>query len=505
MIGEAQRNPDKPAVIFEGCTTSFSEFNARSNQWANALSDLGVRKGERVGILLPNRPEFLETFFGVAKIGAVLVPLNLRFAAPALEYICKDSGIRALVFGEESNRAVETIRSRLEVSNYLCVGSPTPPWSKNTDCVGRYSDSEPELVGQGDAPLVILYTSGTTGNPKGAVKDHESYLWMSMGLKVAYGGPDSRPDETALVVVPLYHGWGLNFSITAVDRGIKIVLMRKFNPLGVLKIIKEEKIDTFLAVPPMLQRMAWVPGFESYLVGLRTIETYETFPPGLRGKYVRQGATIRRTYGLVETGYVTMGSGLEASGKSESDGCPLFCTKVRIIDEEGIELSPGEVGEIIVRSPTLMKEYWARPEATEETFKDGWLHTGDLGRLDEDGYLYMIGRKKDIIVSGGEIIAPAEVEKVLRQNPKILEVAIVGRADSVWGEKVCAVVRPVEGARIGVEELAAFCQGKLATFQIPKEVIITNEPLPYDMTSGKLVRRALRERLSLTQTSASSY
>jgi acyl-CoA synthetase (AMP-forming)/AMP-acid ligase II len=328
---------------------------------------------------------------------------------------------------------------------------------------------------------------------------------MSMGLKVAYGGSDSRPDETALVVVPLYHGWGLNFSITAVDRGSKIVLMRKFNPLGVLKIIKEEKIDTFLAVPPMLQRMAWVPGFESYLVGLRTIETYETFPPGLREEYVRQGATIRRTYGLVETGYVTMGSGLEASGKSESDGCPLFCTKVRIIDDDGIELSAGEVGEITVRSPSLMKEYWGRPEATAETFKDGWLHTGDLGRLDEDGYLYMIGRKKDIIVSGGEVIAPAEVERVLRQNPKILEVAIVGRPDSVWGEKVCAVVRPAEGARIGVEELAAFCQGKLATFQIPKEVIITNEPLPYDMTSGKLVRRVLRERLSLTQTSASSY
>ena len=497
LTKRAQRNPSKPAIISESSAFSFRELNERSNRWADAFGDSHLKKGERVGILLQNRNEFLEAFFGLAKIGAVLVPLNWRLAPPELEYICGDSGLTRLIFSIEFRETIETIKSGLGVQDYIGVGSQTPSWVKDSEFVSKYGCAEPKLAGGGYDPAAILYTSGTTehstGHPLGVVRDHLSFLWLSTGLVATL---DFRPEDRILVVPPLCYGWGLNCVINAVHMGCTTILMRTFDALQVLKTIQEQKVDTFLAVPKMLQQMTLVPNFEKYLGGLRTLETSEGVPRQLLEKSMPRSIIVRSGYGLTEAGYVTITSGPDIVEKPDSVGHPLFCTEVRVVNEDRFDLPPGEVGEILVKGPAVTKEYWANPEATEEAIRDGWLHTGDLGKLDEDGHVYVIGRIKDIIRSGGESVSPMEVENVLYQHPKVLEVGVLGQPDMVWGERVCAIVKPREGASLTLEDVVAFCHGKLAHFKIPKEVILTNAPLLRN-PNGKLLRKGLRERLHL--------
>jgi len=493
LTKRAQRNPHKPGLIFEGWPLSFREFNERSNSWANAFSDFGLEKGDRVGMLLTNQNEFLEVFFGLAKIGAVLVPLNVRLAPPELESICNVSGLKSLVFDTEFIQTVETIRSEIDINDYVGVGSHAPNWAKDEEFIERLPHNEPKLAGAGNDPAVILYTSGTTGHPKGVVRDHLSFLWLAAGLTATLDYPS---EERALVAVPLCHGWGLNFAVTAVHRGGTTVLMKAFDALHALETIRKEKVEAFLVVPRMLQQIALVPNFETYLSGLRMLETSQDLPSQLLDKWLDKGMVIRRGYGLTEAGYVTIVGGSDAVKKPGSEGLPIFCAEVRIVDEEGVDLPSGEIGEILVKGPTVMKEYWADPEATKQAIRDSWLHTGDLGKLGEDGFLYIIDRAKDLIKSGGESIYSAEIEKVLIQHPKILDVAVIGQTDVVWGEKVCAIVQPREGASLTVEDVAAFCHGKVASFKIPKEVILMNTPLPHD-SSGKLLRKVLRQQLKV--------
>jgi len=441
-----------------------------------------------VGIMLPNRNEFLEALFGIVKIGGVVVPLNCRRAPAELQYICEDCGITSLIFDADFNQTVNAMKRGLDVNECVAVGSQVPVWAKDITFIDRYAGSEPVLRASGDDPAVILYTSGTTGHPKGVVRQHSSYLWISMGFISTL---ESR--RIIALVVPLYQGWGFNFAITAVHRGDTVVLLKAFDPNRVLEVIRDEKVDTMLAVPAMLQRMAQVPHFDEYLTSLNTLEMFEILSPQLREKYSRQ--TIRRTYGLTETGFITVATISDLLKKPDSEGFPLLCTEVGIVDGNGLDLPSGEVGEIVVKGPTLMKEYWGKPEATKQVFRDGWFHTGDLGRFDECGRLYIAGRIKEVIKSGGEIISPAEVERVLHQHPNILEAGVIGRPDSVWGERVCAVIRLRDGTSLSPEDIRTFCQDKLARFESPKEIIFTTEALPHDPYSGKLLRNVLRERL----------
>jgi acyl-CoA synthetase (AMP-forming)/AMP-acid ligase II len=457
---------------------------------------MNTGKGKRVGVLLPNRNEFLEAFFGLAKIGAIPVLLNSRLAPSKLEYICRDSGISGLIFDERFREEAEVLKTVLKVDPCVGVGSRIPNWAEDLDYINRFADIEPESATAGDDPAAILYTSGSTGNPKGVVRNHSSYLCLSKGMKESL---DSR-HRTILLVVPLYHGWGLNFAVTAVDRGDTVVLMKSFNTLEALETIQVERVDTFLAVRPMLNRIALVPAFETYLTGLRIIETTEPIPPEIRQKFLTHGIIMRRSYGLAETGFVTLATGSDIFKKPDSEGLPLSCVEVRVVNEKGDDLSPGEVGEIIVRSPAIMKGYWNNPTATAQVIKDGWFHTGDLGKLDEEGCVYISGRMKDVIISGGEIVSPLEVEKVLHQHPGVLEAAVIGLPDSVWGEKVTAIVRPRDNSALTAEEVVTFCRGKLAPFMVPKEVILTDEAVPYDPTSGKLFRKMLRERFNVGST-----
>ena len=285
---------------------------------------------------------------------------------------------------------------------------------------------------------------------------------------------------------------GFIFSLVNVLKGCTTVLVKVFAPVKVLETIRDEKVYMLLAAPTVLQRMSQAPNFETYLSSLRTVVSGGSpLSVELIQTYMRHGIDVREAYGISEVGYVGLSRGSEGASKGL---VPLFYNEVRVVDEDGADLARDQIGEILVRGPSLIKGYWNNPEASYEAIKDGWLYTGDMGRIDEDCCIFVVGRKDDMIISGAEHIHPTEVEKLLCSNSKIAEAAVVGQPDKVWGEIVCAVVRPKEGETITSEEVIDFCQGKLARFKIPKRVILRNEPLPYTATA-KLLRRTLREQL----------
>jgi fatty-acyl-CoA synthase len=470
LINRAMLYPDRPAILFEGKSVSYKQLNERSNRWANAFSELGVHKGDRVGILLMNCSEFVEACYGLANI-------------------CRDSGLRSLVFGSEFTEVTQTLVSRLGIEHPVCVGSPTPPWAKECGFVYLHSLSEPELAEDG---AVLMYTAGTTGNPKGAVHSHQEILWS---MSLCFEDLDYRPADRILLVLPLFHAFGFVTATGAVRKACTSLIMRAFDPRKLLETLRKERIDTFSAVPTMLEKIAQVPRFEEYMSNVRWLMTGGApCAPSLIRTYLDKGIMVWGVYASTEAGTISLVSPQDFLEKG-SAGSPSVYNDVRILDENGFDVKAGQVGEILVKGPGVMKEYWNNPEATKEAFKDGWFRTGDLARMDQDNHLYIVERKKDMIISGGENIYPAEVEAVLLAHPKIQEVAVVGQPDEVWGESVCAVVHPKPSETLTHDEVAKFCAGKIARFKIPKRTVLLDQPLPRN-AAGKVLRRVVRTQLN---------
>jgi fatty-acyl-CoA synthase len=450
-----------------------------------------VEKGNRIGILLKNCNEFLEAYFGLAKIGSIIVPLNWRLTPQELEYICKDSGLRGLIYGGEFSQTVEAIRPKLGIQHYFSVGASGPPWAKDSSFVNQFPATEPELAATGEDPALILYTAGTTGYPKGAVRSHEGLFWLSVEFLFA---TDTRSEDRVLTALPLFHMGGLlSPGMVNVHKGCTTVLMKDSDPLRMLETLQKEMINACVMVPTMLQRMTQVPDFERYLKTVRWILSGGApLPVPLIRTYTTLGVKVAQGYGSTEGGMNTFIGPEKSVEKPGSVGLPFFHHQIRVVDEKGADAVPGEVGEILVKGPSVMKEYWNNPQATKEAIRDGWYCTGDLGRLDEDGYLYIVDRETDMIKSGAEKIYPIEIENVLYAHPKITEVAVIGQPDEIWGEKVVAVARPKAGETLTPEEVIDFCQGKLARFKIPKHVILREQPLPRNV-AGKVLKGVLRE------------
>jgi acyl-CoA synthetase (AMP-forming)/AMP-acid ligase II len=491
LTRRSQLDPDRIGLVFEGQTFTYREFNERCNRWAHAFADLGVEKGNRIGILLKNCNEFLEAYFGLAKIGCIIVPLNWRLTPQELEYICKDSGLRGLTYGEEFSQTVEAIRPKLGIQHYFTVGASGPPWAKDSSFVNQFPATEPEMAATGEDPALLLYTAGTTGYPKGAVRLHESLFWLSIEFLLA---TDMRSEDRVLAALPLFHIGGLALpGMANVHKGCTTVLMKDSDPLRMLEALQKETINGCAMVPTMLQRMTEVPDFVRYLKTVRWIVTGAApLPVPLIRTYTSLGVKVAQAYGSTEGGMNTFIGPEKSVEKPRSVGLPFFHHQIRVVDEKGTDTVPGEVGEILVKGPSVMKEYWNNSQATKEATRDGWYCTGDLGRLDEDGYLYIVDRKTDMIKSGAEKIYPIEVENVLCEHPKIAEVAVIGQEDEIWGERVCAVVRPKAGEMLTPEEVIGFCRGKLARYKIPKHAILREQPLPRN-AAGKVLKRALRE------------
>ena len=480
-----------------GLRLNYDELNRRCNQVANAFVAAGIQKEERVGLLVMNSAEFMESYFALAKIGAVIVPLNWRLVADELEFILKDSGTKRLVYGDEFVDTVAELHSRgdkTDISHWLQVeGEQEAAYFAESYEAFRdaASDAEPAVGGTDDDMLYIMYTSGTTGLPKGVVHTHNTAIWgiLTIAANVHY-----REQERYLAALPMFHVGALTPLAVNVYRGAASVVMRAFDPTLAWQLIEREKINSGLMVPAMMNFMLQVPNYERFEFStLRWLMTGAApVPVALIQKYSELGVDVRQVYGLTETcGPACLMDAETSLKKPASTGPAFFHTAVRVVDENGDDCPPGVSGEVVVAGPHIMREYWNRPEATAETIVDGWLHSGDVATMDEDGYVFIQDRIKDMIISGGENVYPAEIEEVLMTHPDVIEAAVIGMASEKWGESPLAIVVS-KSDNLSEADVLNHCQGKLAGFKLPKKAEFVAE-IPRN-PSGKILKRVLREQ-----------
>ena len=495
----AQLNPDREAYVDgnPGLRLTFDQLNRRCNRLANVLLEKGVKKGDRVGILMMNSVEFVESFFAIAKVGGVVVPLNWRLVADELEFILKDSGTSMLLFGDEFAETVADIHSRAgrtDINEWLHVTESDEAHFAHHyyHLQGKVADAEPGIGAADDDLLYIMYTSGTTGLPKGVVHTHNTCYWA---LATIAATTDMRPGDVYLSPLPLFHVGALTPITLAVYKGITSVVMREFNPVRCWELLGEEKVNNGLLVPAMLNFMLQVPDRGQYDHShLRwMLSGASPLPVNVISAYHDMGVEIHQIYGLTETcGPACVIDAQNAIRKIGSTGRAFFHTDVKVVcDEKGTPCAPNEQGEVWVKGPHIMLEYWNRPDATRETLIDGWLKTGDVAVADEDGFVFIQDRIKDMIISGGENVYPAEIENVIIAHPDVTEVAVIGQPSEKWGESPFAVVVKTSDG-LTEADVIKFCDGKLGRFKLPKGVAFV-ESIPRN-PSGKVLKRLLREQ-----------
>lgn len=490
--------PDREAYVDGdgGERLTFAELNARSNQTANALLAAGVVKGERVGLLLMNSVQFVEAYFALAKIGAVVVPLNWRLVADELEFILKDSGTTRLVFDDDFVDTVADLHARgdkTDIGQWLHVTQGDAAYfAQDYAAFRNAADAEEPAIGaRDDDMLYIMYTSGTTGLPKGVVHTHNTSVWACITIAASTYFADG---DRFLSPLPMFHVGALTPLTLGVYRGVTTVVMRSFDPVRAWEIVDAEKVTTGLAVPAMLNFMLQVPNLERFdysrwrwcMTGAAPV------PEALIEACAEIGLEIHQVYGLTEScGPAALIDADNALKRIGSTGKAFYHTDVRIVDGNGDDCPADEPGEVLVAGPHIMREYWNRPEATAETIVDGWLHTGDVARMDADGFIYIEDRIKDMIISGGENVYPAEIEKVLQTHPGISEAGVIGQPSERWGESPFVVAVRTD-PELTEAELIEFCRGKLAGYKQPKGAAFV-DVLPRN-PSGKILKRLLREQ-----------
>jgi acyl-CoA synthetase (AMP-forming)/AMP-acid ligase II len=492
---------DKAAIIYKDRTITYGELNARSNRLANALLGLGFKKGDKVTLMAKNCGEFAEVVWGLAKAGLVLVLLNVRFVKDEITHIVNDSHSKGLIFDGDLEEQVFEVKDSFEhlKKNGLIVISEGTKGNAISyeDLLQKASDQEPDVPVFGIDPCHIGYTSGTTGKPKGAVMTHFSDIFRNLAAYYNYPrGFDSS--SIALAAGPLYHAGPLGYLVSPLIGGGTVVIQKDFDPEVSVKLIDQYKITSTWLVPTMIGWIVSLPADflrKFNLSSLRVLSTagshlhrmtldkiYEAFPEANHYDF----------YGSTEAGMVTFIEKKEKLKRAESVGRPAFMKEMKLCTKEGKEVKQGEIGEIWVRPP-YADEYYNNPQATRESFtKDGWFKTGDMGRFDEDGYAYIVDRKSDMIISGGVNVYPLEIETILKDHPKVEEVAVIGIPDKKWGETVRGVIylKPDEWATD--EEVKSFCEGKMARFKIPKSFDFVDSPLPKSST-GKILKRVIKE------------
>ena len=488
----AALSPQRTALVFGDDSITYAEFNRHVSRAANALRALGVNHGDRVAYLDLNHPRFFVLLFATAKLGAIFVPLNFRLTAPELSFIINDAGVHTLVHDEMFAPVIDEIRDAIPCRNLVCTlaRDGVRAWE---DVLHDQRDSEVDDQVTPDEVAVIRYTSGTTGRPKGAMLTHANFLWNDVNALLAY---DTLESDRTLVVAPLFHIGGLNVTpLTAFLKGATVVLERAFDPGRVLELIPRHGITTMFGVPAMFLFVSQHPAFAA--ADLTSVRSFicggAPVPEALIRLYMERGITFVQGYGLTETApLASIVPADRALDKVGSAGVPPFFTDVRCVDDRDDPVPVGERGEVVVRGPNIMKGYWNRPEATAEAIRNGWFHTGDVGIMDEEGYLYIVDRKKDMIISGGENVYPAEVEDVIYKHPDVAEVAVIGVPDTRWGEAVRAIVVAKPGTSPTEQDIKDFTQGKLARFKQPHTVVFT-DALPRN-PAGKVLKFELREQ-----------
>ena len=488
---------ERPGLIFEGLRYSHRQFAHRVYRAANALLERDIRPQERIAVLSRNRSEVLEVLGAGEVAGFITVNINHRLSIAEIEDICRDAQPAALLYESDFAEAAVAMQSRIPGLR-LVMGFDAAGSEGYEAALAAASDAEPRVRAAPEDIAYLIYTSGTTGKPKGVMYTHAAMLEAARTLSHESGALEP---VTALIVMPLFHVGARIESFGFLYLGGTIVLHRMFDAAAVLETIQRERITAMHLAPIMIQRMLEVPNRESF--DLRTLQCvhYASAPmpvPLLRRAIAAFGSVFHQVYGMTEClGGTTLkahdhrpeGDEREVT-RLASAGQPYSGTQLRIVQMDGSDVAPGEIGEILIKSPATMKGYWNNNAGTIETLRDGWMHTQDLGRLDEDGFLYVVDRKKDMIISGGENIYSWEVEEALRHHPAVAEAAVIAVPDPEWGEavKACIVLR--EGMRVAEHELIAHCRSRIASYKKPRSVEFV-AALPR-LFNGKIDKKALR-------------
>ncbi|MGV9711522.1 acyl-CoA synthetase [Gordonia sp. NPDC003424] len=487
--------PDRPAITFEGQTESFGDFADRVDRLSAALVAGGIGRGDRVGYLGLNHPMFLTALFATARAGAIFVPLNFRLTAPELAFILDDAGVHTLIVAAEYTDLIDSISDGMPSLTRRIAVTSASGWESAEDVIAAHEPlPEPAHPKPGEVAL-IMYTSGTTGRPKGAMLTHGNMFWNNVNAMLSF---DLVSSDITYVAAPLFHIGGLNVTtLMTLQKGGHVVLASAFDPVGALAAIEKYRITTMFGVPAMFLFMSQVPEFETAdLTSLRfLICGGAPVPEPLMRTYAARGVPFAQGYGLTETAPTALVMSLEESERKigAAGNKVLALSDVRLVDATNTVVPVGESGEICIRGPQVMAGYWNRPEATAAAIdEDGWFHTGDVGREDDDGYIFVIDRVKDMVITGGENVYPAEVESVLYSHPAVAEVAIVGLPDDKWGEAVTAVIATAPDSAVTLAELREFASGRLAGYKLPLRLEFL-DALPRN-PSGKVLKYQLRER-----------
>lgn len=492
----ANKFPERTAIIFEEKRFTYAEFNERVNRLAQALMKMGLPKGEKLAILLFNSNQFVEAYLATAKIGGIFTPINFRLAPEEMQFILDHSEARFLIFGEEFLETIKKIKSHLRsVEVFIMVGEQRVKGFFPYEALLEKSKNAEPLVKVWEKDICqLMYTSGTTGKPKGALITHGNILW---NLINGILGREEKEGEVSLVIGPLYHTAALNnhFTIRVAMAGTSI-LIKNFEPRKIMKIIQKEKVSVISGAPAMYHHLLNLPDWEKY--DTHSISKCTTgssaLPEETKKRLLKMFPNIEGiydVYGCTEASpNITTLKAKDSLRKKECAGKPLPFLEVKIIDDQDREVPIGEVGELTCRGPNIMKGYYKDRQATREALKGGWLHTGDLARMDKEGFIYIVDRKKDMIVSGGENIYPREIEELLYRHPKIQEAAVIGVPDPFWGESVKAFIVFKKGEMMTKEEVIDYCKQHLASYKKPKWVEFV-PALPRN-PAGKVLKTLLR-------------
>jgi fatty-acyl-CoA synthase len=469
--------PGKPAIIFDGEVLSYRALHDRIEQAARAMkAEFGVSPGDRVAILSLNRPDYLVLLYACARLGAMLVPLNWRLAFAEQLFILSDASVKVLVLERAFAAILPGLEERLPTTGIIGLDFVPPEGSGFGTLLAqaRGDGRHPHI--DLSCPLLIVYTSGTTGRPKGAVLRQEALLWNAVMSQHMHG---LTSDDHVLTVLPFFHVGGLNIQTTpALHFGATVSILPRFTPEAAFAVIRQHRPTLTVLVPAIIQAVTDHPDWlATDLSSLKAVSTGSTIvPPHLIERIVARGVPVLQVYGSTETCpvaiYTRLGGDLSRVG---STGLPGLCCEATVIDGAGHELPPDTPGEIVVRGPNVFFEYWGNAGATREALQDGWYRTGDIGRRDKDGYFWVHDRKKNLIISGGENIYPAEVERVLLEHPDVVDCGVIGRPDPKWDEVPVAYVIRRDGCPVEAEDLKAHVLTQLARFKVPREIVFVDD------------------------------